>query len=1137
MKMLLIVAMLMGWGAGAWAESNVSTVSTKFSATGDVTNNFTQTGDFTSAAWNLAVTWSSEASWQNLDTNKGAQIGSGTKPATQIVLTGSNVPGTITSVVVNTSGASSVNATVSVKVGTAEFKCNNQTTASLTSSATDYTFWGARSGDVVITWNNSSSKAIYIKSITINYTTTSVCAAPTFSPTPGLYASAQNVTISTGTADADIYYTTNGSDPTTNSSKYSSPISVSETTTIKAMAVKSGCENSAIESATYVILQHAGTEADPYTVADARAAIDAGQGITGVYAKGFVSEIVTAHNGTNISFNIVNEKGDQVSLQAYKCTGTESANVAVGDEVVVSGNLTKYNTIYEFSQNCTLVSRIPSAWPSITIATTTINAPCDAVDGTLDVTYKNIADATYDVQFCDANGGALEGDAPDWVTLDIDNDHNVAYHIDANQDQSRSTCFKVCAVMGDVTAESDIITINQAKYVAPASLPFNWAGGASSGLTALDGVTANGLGSDYASTNAPYLTKLDGDGDYIQVYCNQRPGQVTIGVKMIGGAITSSFTVQGSADGETFTNVETLTISGAQNSELTLKTSKPFAANHRYVRLLFKKGSNVGVGAISIEEFVQSITVAPDEVDVPYADASGSLAITSKNLTISGASDFKYAYYESVTDAENGGQGNNIDWIQEISIGGNYQEGYQLHYSLSDNDGAARTAYVRLYVEEGDEEIYTIVTINQAAAPAEYTLTVEPLENMGLFVFAGDESETVLEGAGNAQVLSGTEVMLSPDPAEGYVLQSLLVNGVEHVNDINDGGMYIFEMPEENVIVTATAIIAPIAINFGNAEGSTKINNNSVTGNDSAGNTWTVTTETTTEYFSQNPSYSQVGSSNNPATSITFTTTLENEPTITEFSAKFGGFSGTTGTITMNVGDEVVATGSLNGQDDVLVTCTPNIAGKTLTVTVTNIAKGVKCYYISYRIASEEVPSEVTKEVTSHGWATYIPEYNVEFEEGDAWVVTAATQTNGITLAPVSSVPAQTPVLLKGEGTKTMTVIESASAPETNLLEVYNGTTVSGKWPWVLAIDGDGAAFKQWTGEMSDLQGRVLMWLDFKDGNGTRTLALDEDGTQGISDVQRSTLNAKCYTDLQGRHVAQPSKGLYIVNGKKVIIK
>ncbi len=134
-------------------------------------------------------------------------------------------------------------------------------------------------------------------------------------------------------------------------------------------------------------------------------------------------------------------------------------------------------------------------------------------------------------------------------------------------------------------------------------------------------------------------------------------------------------------------------------------------------------------------------------------------------------------------------------------------------------------------------------------------------------------------------------------------------------------------------------------ITFGN--NGVKIDNTSVTDDDDRGNTWTITTTGTTS-FTQQPSYSQVGSSKAAATSITFTTTLPSNVAITAMSAKFGGFSGTAGTISLKVGDTEVGTGSLNASNDVTVNATSTATGKVLTVTVTDIAKGVKCYNISY---------------------------------------------------------------------------------------------------------------------------------------------------------------------------------------------
>ena len=80
-------------------------------------------------------------------------------------------------------------------------------------------------------------------------------ATPTFSPAPGTYTTAQSVTLSDSTTGAAIYYTTNGTTPTTGSTLYSSstPIAISSTTTINAIAVATGYSNSAVATGTYTI--------------------------------------------------------------------------------------------------------------------------------------------------------------------------------------------------------------------------------------------------------------------------------------------------------------------------------------------------------------------------------------------------------------------------------------------------------------------------------------------------------------------------------------------------------------------------------------------------------------------------------------------------------------------------------------------------------------------------------------------------------------------------------------------------------------------------------------------------------------------------------------------------------------------
>ena len=578
-------------------------------------------------------------------------------------------------------------------------------------------------GDVVVVYGNLTKYgttyefAQGCELISLTHPTAAV-EAPIFSPEGGVYTTPQTVSFAVAAPTMEgytFYYTLDGTEPTTQSTLYTGPIEVSTTTTIKAIAVKGG-EVSLVTTATYAILAHAGTEADPYSVADAHAAIDANAGLTDVYATGVVTEIATAWSTdhSNISFNFVDAAGDGGSfLQAYRCVSTDAADastVAVGDIVVVKGTLKKYNDIYEFNSGCQLVSLTHSGTPADPVIVAE-NATIDA-----DVTYYELM---YEIQNPVDGTELTASTTASWITSCTPSQKSfdrVMIECEANETTEDRTA-TIVLTYGTLTKE---VTLTQKGIVAPiddyVTLPYSWAGGTSAELLAETGVTADGLGSDYAASNAPYRVKLDGTGDYIQFKTNERPGVVTIGVKMIGGANTSTITVQESADGENFTDVEELSISGIQNDVVTLETTKSFDEASRYARLYFTKGSNVGVGYISIAKYEEprpAIYVRPDEIAATADGATGTLSITAEGITLT-PNDQLYIEFH---DADGGPLPAAPDWITtEITTG---EAGFVVNYTIAANQGEARSTFFQVVAAEY-KLFSNAVTVSQEAytAPA-----------------------------------------------------------------------------------------------------------------------------------------------------------------------------------------------------------------------------------------------------------------------------------------------------------------------------------------------------------------------------------------------------------------------------------
>ena len=178
----------------------------------------------------------------------------------------------------------------------------------------------------------------------------------------------------------------------------------------------------------------------------------------------------------------------------------------------------------------------------------------------------------------------------------------------------------------------------------------------------------------------------------------------------------------------------------------------------------------------------------------------------------------------------------------------------------------------------------------------------------------------------------------------------------------------------------------------------------------------------------------------------------------------------------------------------------------------------------------------VEKITPAKEYSTYVTTQALDFSSVsglEAYVATSAT-AGGVTLTQVTAVPAKTPLILKGTVDTEYSVpfATSATAPATNKLKAGDGTTTIGGTSIDYVLN-DGKFYRANEGTVA--VGKAYLHLDAAPEAHELTLIFGDDAT-GIQNIKVGAED-NVYYDLQGRRVLYPKKGLYIVNGKKVILK
>ena len=173
--------------------------------------------------------------------------------------------------------------------------------------------------------------------------------------------------------------------------------------------------------------------------------------------------------------------------------------------------------------------------------------------------------------------------------------------------------------------------------------------------------------------------------------------------------------------------------------------------------------------------------------------------------------------------------------------------------------------------------------------------------------------------------------------------------------------------------------------------------------------------------------------------------------------------------------------------------------------------------------------------IDATGYATFVPTSDVCFPTGVTAYITTARTDETLILTRKTSVPAGTPVILKGdEGTNALPII--TTTPESvagNLLLASDGTVTGGAGIYALSMQGDVVGFYPVGGGVTIPAGTA--YLDLGDvGASGFTFVFDDDGDGINSPLLTSPEEEGLIYNLAGQRVSRPQKGINIVNGRKV---
>ena len=289
-----------------------------------------------------------------------------------------------------------------------------------------------------------------------------------------------------------------------------------------------------------------------------------------------------------------------------------------------------------------------------------------------------------------------------------------------------------------------------ADLSSPATLPVEYAGAngwSNANLDAMTGWDATGLAAPYANS-----AKFDGAGDKVVIYFDGAPDDIVYSVRRSDNAVLEgpySATVQESADNSTWSTVRTF-----DGTELdgTLKTfTNTLATASRYVKFEFvtkPTGQNFGLGYVNV--------------------AAGGPAVFGVNLNRQNGFEVEQGASDAITaTAASGTEPYSYEWATDMAAGDYNVAGNVFTISATAALGDYSATVTATDSADPQHQAEKAVTFSVVAPAPKYAISI---------VTNAPENGTVTTTPAT-EAVAGATVTVNVNPAGGYTVQSIVVNG------------------------------------------------------------------------------------------------------------------------------------------------------------------------------------------------------------------------------------------------------------------------------------------------------------------------------------------------------------------------